>query len=63
MTELCRLGSSVGRAFVRSTRDPWFESRPSSTLFCHRGGMCYGKVGGGIWCGVLGWSVVYGVVC
>ena len=35
MTELCRLGSSVGRALVRITRDPLFESRLSSTLFCH----------------------------
>ena len=37
MTELCRLGSSVVKALVRITRDPWFESRPSFTLFCHIG--------------------------
>ena len=36
MTELCRLGSSVGRRLVRITRDPWFESRLRSTLFCHK---------------------------
>ena len=35
MTELCRLSSSVGRALVRITRDPWFESRLRSILFCH----------------------------
>ena len=37
MTELCRLSSSVGRALVRITRDPWFESRLRSILFCHIG--------------------------
>ena len=35
MTELCKLGSSVGKALVRITRDPWFESRLRSILFCH----------------------------
>ena len=37
MTELCRLSSSVGRALVRITRDPWFEALRRSILFCHIG--------------------------
>ena len=37
MTELCRLGSSVGRALVRITRDLWFESWLRSIHFCHIG--------------------------